>query len=201
MQRINYALITLQPNAIGALEGFAGLQKQRVFYFSKQQIIDCSGGNNSCNGGHADKALEYVAANGIESYKTYPNTGIQEVCKHNHNNSLFANAGYEYANSDKDLQKAVNEVPVAISVQADQDVFQFYTSGILDSDECGISINHGALAVGYDVLDGKGFWIVKNSSGESWGEQGYIRVARASDAGICGINTNNVFASVYSNSR
>ena len=94
----------------------------------------------------------------------------------------------------------VNEVPVAISVQADQDVFRFYKSGILDSDDCGTNVNHGALAVGYDVLDGKGFWIVKNSWGESWGEQGYIRIARASDAGICGVNTNNVFASVYLNS-
>ncbi|CAM6000940.1 unnamed protein product, partial [Sphagnum balticum] len=100
-------------------------------------------------------------------------------------------------NSDSDLQKALNEVPIAVSVQADQDVFQFYTSGILDSDDCGTNVNHAALAVGYDVIDGKGFWIIKNSWGESWGEKGYIRIARASGSGICGINTKNVFASTF----
>ncbi|CAM6000941.1 unnamed protein product, partial [Sphagnum balticum] len=165
--------------AVGALDAFAELQQRSGrFRFSVQQIIDCSGNVDGCTGGHIDKALEYTSKIGIEDTLTYPYTGIQGVCKSDSQKAHFRNGGYDFANSDHDLQKALNELPVAISVQADLDVFRFYTSGILDSDDCGTDVNHGALAVGYDVIGNKGFWIVKNSWGKSWGENGYIRIAR-----------------------
>jgi C1A family cysteine protease len=64
---------------------------------------------------------------------------------------------------------------VSISVDVDQDVFQYCTSSVLDSADCGTQLDHGVLAVGYVAADGKGYWIVKNSWGPSWDDQGYLK--------------------------
>jgi len=65
----------------------------------------------------------------------------------------------------------------------------FYSSGIFE-EECGESLDHGVLIVGYGEDNGTNFWKVKNSWGTSWGEQGFIRFIRATGQGvaICGLN-------------
>jgi KDEL-tailed cysteine endopeptidase len=80
---------------------------------------------------------------------------------------------------------AIAETPTTVAVQADED-FQFYSGGILDSQSCGTDLDHAVLAVGYCQVDG-GYYIVKNSWGNDWGEQGFIRVAITPGKGICGI--------------
>ena len=39
-------------------------------------------------------------------------------------------------------------------------------------------IDHGVLLVGYGVEDNKNHWLVKNSWGEKWGDNGYIKIVR-----------------------
>ncbi|KAL8468220.1 hypothetical protein ACS0TY_031453 [Phlomoides rotata] len=64
-----------------------------------------------------------------------------------------------------------------------------YKSGVLTGD-CGHKLTHSVTAVGYgETEDGTKFWILKNSWGTNWGENGYLRIQRDIDAkeGLCGI--------------
>lgn len=71
-----------------------------------------------------------------------------------------------------------------MAVEADTD-FQFYSSGILNNPDCGTSLDHAILAVGFD--QNEGYYIIRNSWGSDWGESGYIRLAIVDGAGICGV--------------
>lgn len=49
-------------------------------------------------------------------------------------------------------------------------------------------LNHNVVVVGFNLLAPLPYWIVRNSWGSSWGEAGYMNLAIAGGAGICGIN-------------
>merc|ERR1712179_259030 len=68
-------------------------------------------------------------------------------------------------------------------------VFQQYSSGIFDSTSCGTRTDHATLVVGYGSDAGQEYWLMKNSWGTSWGEEGYMRVAIEDGVGICAIQS------------
>jgi C1A family cysteine protease len=88
------------------------------------------------------------------------------------------------------LKQAVSQGPVSIAIEADTRYFQSYSGGILTSSSCGTNLDHGVLIVGYGVDNGTKYWLVKNSWGTTWGENGYVKILRSdstNDAGVCGV--------------
>merc|ERR1711924_538327 len=89
------------------------------------------------------------------------------------------------------LESAIDLTPVSIAIEADQSSFQHYTGGILSSG-CGTNLDHGVLAVGYNTAEG--YWLVKNSWGASWGDNGYIKLSQTGN--VCGILNQPVYPTV-----
>jgi hypothetical protein len=174
----------------GALEGLNFVKSGSLLSFSEQQLVDCSGsyGNMGCNGGLMDNGFKYVEDNGIELEDKYPYKGVDGKCQYSKSCMRFQNKGYKdvQANSVAQLQAALQNGPVSVAVEADQQAFQFYSSGVVTGN-CGTQLDHGVLVVGYGDLNGKQYWKVKNSWGPSWGNKGYIYILRKDGEGVCGI--------------
>jgi len=175
-------------SATGAMEGANFVKNGKLVSLSEQQLVDCSGstGNEGCNGGLMDSAFEYVINNnGICTEDSYPYTARDGTCKTSCTPAVQLSGYKDVASGNEgDLLKAVAQQPVAVAIEADQMAFQFYSSGVFDA-ACGTNLDHGVLAVGYGTEGSKPYWIVKNSWGTSWGENGYIRMIRNKNQ--CGI--------------
>ncbi|MQM17132.1 hypothetical protein Taro_050100 [Colocasia esculenta] len=81
--------------------------------------------------------------------------------------------------AEDELKHAVGVVrPVSVAFEVVKG-FRFYKSGVYTSDTCGSSpmdVNHAVLAVGYGVEDGIPYWLIKNSWGTHWGDDGYFKM-------------------------
>jgi C1A family cysteine protease len=77
------------------------------------------------------------------------------------------------------MKKALTMGPVSVLVNAHKKHFLYYRKGIIDTEDCTTRISHAVLAVGYgkDEKTQKEYFIIKNSWGSSWGENGYARIA------------------------
>nr|VDC95981.1 unnamed protein product [Brassica oleracea] len=170
-------------SAVAAVEGITKIAKGELISLSEQQLVDCSRDYNKGCG-------DYIMSKAFD----YPYQGSQHTCDSNTQSSDYLAAtisGYETipSNDEEALLKAVSQQPVSTVIDGPGYAFKYYSGGVFDG-ECGTEMSHAVAIVGYGISEERTkYWLVKNSWGESWGENGYMRIKRDVDApeGMCGL--------------
>ncbi|XP_041061014.1 procathepsin L-like isoform X2 [Carcharodon carcharias] len=184
-------------SAVGAIEGQWFKICKRLTPLSEQNLVDCDWGNGNfgCRGGWMSNAFRYVIRRrGIESERTYPYTARRGRCKFQRRNIAARIQRYRFVRrNERYLAKAVQMIgPISVAIDAGQRSFQLYRNGVYYDRRCRRQPNHAVLVVGFGRESGRNYWLVKNSWGTSWGDQGYIKMAKDS-GNICGIASYAVY--------
>jgi len=174
-------------SATETIESYYQIQGNSLTQLSMEQIVDCDTTCNGCEGGMPSSAYTYVqSAGGIDSYSSYPYTaggGQAGQCAFNKANVVTNVASQQAISGETGLyQQSSSAGPVSVCVDASS--WQSYNSGVLT--QCGNQVDHCVQLVGYANYGQSGsYWIVRNSWGTSWGQQGFIFIAIGQD--LCSI--------------
>ena len=191
-------------SATGAVESAHFLRNKVLVSLSEQQLLDCRAGGKGCAGGSAAEGFYTIqhTTHGSCGEVDYPYVGKDAPCRKGC--APVARVTGQHAvgkNSEVALRLAVTARPVSVAVEANQGVFQYYASGVMDS-PCGHNLDPAVLAVGYGATNetaAQAYWIIKNSWGKGWGEGGYIRLGRGDNftaEGQCGVQKTPVYPEV-----
>ena len=182
-------------SSTGVLEANMRLNNYTVTRLSEQELVDCSKENFGCDGGLMHLAFDYCIENkGLTSNKLYPYKAIDDNCKCNYSNNsnkLLREIGsnitkYKFTipKSKYDLMKSLQNGPICIAIDANSYIFRFYKSGVIDMPLRSSEINHAVILTGYDSYENGTYWIIQNSWGGNWGDNGYIKLKAIDGEGI-----------------
>ena len=158
--------------------------------FSPQDIVSCSRYSAGCNGGLPYLiAGKYAEEFGVVEEECFPYQAKDSVCDEPTNCTRYRATNYKYvggyygACNEQEMIAALQHGPISVAFKVTAD-FQQYKSGIYQ--HTGLTdkfnpfrpINHAVLVVGYGEENGVKYWIVKNSWGIKWGEDGFFRIIR-----------------------
>ncbi|RLB04800.1 MAG: hypothetical protein DRG83_04005 [Deltaproteobacteria bacterium] len=154
---------------------------------SEQYLVSCNADGWNCSGGwwahdyhewkYNDPEIEAGAVPEIE----FPYVASDAPCGGPYSHPWkIADWGYigdsaSIPSVDAIKQAIMDYGPVAVAIHVGT-AFHAYTGGIFNINEPG-TVNHGVVLVGWDDSQGtNGVWILRNSWGPGWGENGYMRI-------------------------
>lgn len=197
-------------STIQAVESATAIKYGSLPKLSEQELVDCDtfangGRDHGCNGGQMDNAFTWIGKNGgVCSESAYPYTSGLSKTSGSCTEKSCSSVAHTYVashvdiqiNSDNAMMTALMKQPVSVAIEADQKAFQLYSTGVFTA-ECGTNLDHGVGLVGYGTLNDVDYYILRNSWGISWGDKGYMYLARGNDpttgkpynggAGQCGV--------------
>ncbi|OHT10066.1 Crustapain [Tritrichomonas foetus] len=172
-------------SACQAMESVYAIRYGELPEFSPKNLVDCNTRGYGCDGSMPCTAIDWVTEmqNGkIMLEKDYPYVPVQSTCLFDETKAKGTFNYYLISNFDDEDQLASNvesHGPMSVCIDASTTNFRLYSSGIFYDETCRSDyINHAVGCVGFGDVDGAEYWILKNSWGADWGENGYIRLAR-----------------------
>jgi len=185
-------------SSVATYEAMWTIHTGRKHNFSVQQAMDCSTkqGNEGCNGGWMHAVFDWIKVNkGVLLDSQDPYTAMTANCSTNLTQTqiAFIDDWIYVKPSQKDIISWLSIQPVTIAVDANE-CWQAYSSGIINGSNCPSSLDppmldHGVVVVGYDLVHKQPHFIIRNSWGTEWGENGYVRIAInfTQDKGLFGL--------------
>ncbi|UCF05236.1 MAG: T9SS type A sorting domain-containing protein [bacterium] len=172
--------------ATGQLEAHVRIYDRRLEDLSEQHVIDCNDDGADCGGGWMFAAYEVFRDSGAVYESCIPYEARDDLpCRHSQCEAVAFIASYQYIpNNITQIKNAIYyDGPVSTAMTVGGDFFN-YISGCYDTDNAGTP-NHAVLIVGWDdnACGGDGAWIIKNSWGEDWGQDGFGYIKY----GVCSI--------------
>jgi len=160
--------------SVAALESVIKIATGTEYDLSEQQVISCMTPNSGCNGGYTPVTWAFAERDGVVEEVCVPYEGDDSVpCTEGGCLPVATCGGWiDLPNDMNVIKTAILSAPVTSSFTAYPDLID-YTSGCYEhpGDDWP---NHVVLIAGWDdaACDGEGAWLVKNSSGEDWGDLG-----------------------------
>lgn len=152
-----------------------------------QWLVDCDRGNLGCHGGQLPAAWSFMSIFGVADEDCKPYQGVDQgctdLCDDGSEPTLYYAAGAQTFSAD-DLESAMVELmtngpfETAFSVYDD---FEDYTGGIYQYTYGDYLGGHAVMVVGWGEENGIPYWIVQNSWGTEWGEDGFFRIIRGTN--------------------
>lgn len=180
-------------SATGGLEGQMFKETGKLVSLSEQQLVDCSSDfGNGDQGGLMTSCFKYIkASGGIDSEINYSYKGPGGPCRYNKGEAVASVTGtppyIKIKGNEQALKKAVGCLgPICVAIDASHPKWHAYKHGVYHTQTYPVRLNHAVLVVGYGKEWGQDYWLVKNSYGTNWGENGYIKMARNCN-NLCGI--------------
>ncbi|DAZ92725.1 TPA: hypothetical protein N0F65_012508 [Lagenidium giganteum] len=150
---------------------------RQLVHFSDQQVTSCS--EHGCQGGWPQNSLNYIMRNGLCTENAYsyrsgttkqPGQCQANQCQHV---NLNIRQIVHVRQSEQALENAVRGRPVSVGLAAGNSAWKQYKGGVLST--CtSTQLDHVVLVYGFTPE----YWMVKNSWGTSWGENGFLKMKR-----------------------
>ena len=164
-----------------------------VIRLSEQEGVDCDQRSYGCSGGWMEYYWRMSSEIGSQSDADYPYQGTDNACRNQAGKTIQSKAdmnNFGSLGSVSEMKTRLQQGPFSIAVSAGNDCWRWYESGILSAaNNCPTWLDHGVAVVGLVDSGDMPYWLVQNSWGNWWGDQGFIKLAVEEGEGVSGMNT------------
>jgi len=160
---------------------------------SPQQLLSCDAANRGCRGGDIDAVWKYVETQGLVSEKCFPYEADSSIpCKQRcQDEKPLKAASHCMLTSEAAIRREIFLNGPVVAPLFLIDDFLVYRGGLYQEmptamqltsmDRRGSRIVHAVKLLGWGEMEGKPYWLIENSWGDTWGEQGFAKILRGGD--------------------
>ena len=164
-----------------------------VLRLSEQEGVDCDPASYGCDGGWMSYYWRNSVGMGSQPESDYPYEAKTRECRNQKGKTIASRARSStigFVTGVGNMKYFLQEGPLSVAVSAGNSCWRYYKSGILSkNNNCPTNIDHGVALVGLVESADKPYWILQNSWGRNWGQNGFIHIAVEEGSGVSAMNT------------